>query len=304
MVWGNSTAIGGSVALVIVVTAGLALGAGTTTVGIQPETATFESGDTATVDVVVDSVDDGVGSIDIEIAVNDSRVAAIGNVSVAGNPDTVQTEDGDDSVRIGATGMDTADTGSVTVATVSVIGKAAGTTDLDLTVAALGNESGSSYDVSGTNDGTLTVEGASTPTPTPTQTPTPTPTPTQTPTATPDDDDDSDAGSDGGSDTYSGRNYVPDDDSPETTETATATPTPTSTPETATPTATETATVTPTTETATGPPTEQPEPTQSTDGTATSTATAQTDSSLPLAPLALGALVVALVGGALYYRTD
>jgi len=96
--------------------------------------------------------------------VSDARVANITDVSVAGNPSTVRTTGDNDSTRIAATGMNTADTGAVTVATVTLEGESAGTTALDLTVAAVGNESGSAYDVTGTTDGELAVEGETTPT--------------------------------------------------------------------------------------------------------------------------------------------
>lgn len=161
MHWGLLSRLGVVTAVVVALTTGLVLGAGTTTVAVQPDSATVSAGETTTVDIVVESADDGVGSIDLELAVSDAQVANITDVSVAGDPSTVRTTSDNDSTRIAATGMNTADTGSVTVATVTLEGEASGTTSLDLTVAAVGNESGSSYDVSDTTNGELTVEGDS-----------------------------------------------------------------------------------------------------------------------------------------------
>ncbi|MBP2252909.1 hypothetical protein J2754_003271, partial [Halarchaeum solikamskense] len=53
---------------------------------------------------------------------------------------------------------DTAQTGEVTIATVTVTGAAAGSADLGLTVDALGDESGQSYDVSASNGASVTVD--------------------------------------------------------------------------------------------------------------------------------------------------
>ena len=277
MGWRRVPAVGVAGAVMIAITAGFVLGAGTTTVAVQPDSATVTAGETATVDIVVESADDGVGSIDLELAVSDSQVANITDVSVAGNPETVRTNGGNDSTRIAATGMDTDDTGTVTVATVTLTGESAGTSSLDLTVAAVGNESGSAYTPSGTTSGELTVEGGSTPTD------------TATPTSTEDSDD-------GGGDVYSGGVDTPAE-SPTPTPTATPTPTPTPT-STSTPTPTPTATATPAT----------PEPTaetatQSPSATGTATDTAATEPASPqLVPLAVIGGLVILVAGLIYYQ--
>jgi hypothetical protein len=165
---------------------GPAVGAGTTTVGVEPETATVESGANTTVDIVLESADGGVGSVEFELTVTDGTVANLTSVSVAGNPSTTATTVDANSTHVVATGMDTADTGPVTVATVTVSGETVATSTLALTVSAIGDESGTAYDIQTVTDGELTVEeSVTTPTPTPTQTATPTPTPTPTPTATP-----------------------------------------------------------------------------------------------------------------------
>ncbi len=305
MNWGRYPALGVGGVVVIAITAGLVLGAGATTVAVQPESTTITSGDTTTVDIVVESVDDGVGSIDIELTVANAHVADITEVNVAGNPSTVRTTGDNNSTRIAATGMDTADTGTVTVATVTLTGESDGTTSLDLTVAAVGNESGSAYDVSGTTGGELTVERATTPTPTatptPTETPTPTPTatptptetPTLTPTATPTEDSDGDDG-----DTNTGSPDTPTEtQTPTPTPIATPTPTPMASP---TPTPTRTVSATPA-----SPVTTDGVSTQSPAATTASTDTTATEpGSLQLVPLAVIGGLAFLVAGLIYYQRD
>jgi hypothetical protein len=66
----------------------------------------------------------------------------------------------------------TSDTGSVTIATVTITGDATGEAGLSLSVDALGTEAGNSYVVTEASGGTLTVNGAD-PSPTPEPTPTP-----------------------------------------------------------------------------------------------------------------------------------
>lgn len=262
--------LGVGTAAVIAITAGLVLGAGTTTVAVQPESPTVSTGETTTVDIVVESADDGVGSIDLELAVADPSVANITDVSVAGNPATVRTTGDSDSTRIAATGMDTANTGTVTVATVTLTGESAGTTSLELTVAAVGNETGSAYNVSGTTSGELTVESETTPTST-----------------------ESDGGSAGGG--GGGSSYGGGDDGGDGGTISTPTPTPTATPmpETETPTATDSPTATATTENVS---------TQSPSATDTATSTATESSSPPLVPLAVGGGLVVLLVGLVYYQ--
>ena len=269
--------------LVALTAAGVVAGAGTTAVAVQPDTAALDEGSETSVDIVVESADGGVGSIDLELALGDGAVADLTNVSVAGAPSTVDTSGDEDSVRIAATGMDTADTGSLTVATVTIAGQSGGTSTLDLTVSAIGDESGTAYDVSDTGGGDLTVEGA------------PDPTPTETPTD--DGGGDGDSGNGGGSDV----SYPAP--TPTATTTVTETPEPTAEP---TPTTTVTETperggaVPPSTATGTSQPVvDQPvDPSQS-----TATPAAPGDSSsVPVVPLVVGSVVVVLVAGLIYYR--
>ncbi|AJF27941.1 hypothetical protein SG26_19445 (plasmid) [Haloarcula sp. CBA1115] len=294
------------------------MGAGTTSVVVQPSTDTVTVGNTTTVDIVVTSTTDGVGSLDLDIASTNGSVATVSNTSVAGNPETVQSAEEANGVRIAATGMDTADSGSISVVSVTLTGEAAGTSDVDLTVAAVGDESGTAYNVTSVRDGTLTVESGDNTAATPTETPTPTPTETETPTSTEtptetptEEDSSSSSGSnddgDDGDDGDSGSSSSDSDDTATATDTPTVTePTPSDTP---------TTTTTAVTERSTEADTEESIPTQTSSGgpaitpnvTDTPSQTAATDNVEPSGTsppnlLIGGSMIVAVLGGIIIYR--
>ncbi|WP_420183051.1 hypothetical protein ACNO8S_19810 (plasmid) [Haloarcula sp. KBTZ06] len=279
------------------------MGAGTTSVVIQPSTDTVTVGNTTTVDIVVTSTTGGVGSLDLDIASTNDSVATVSNTSVAGKPETVQSAEEANGVRIAATGMDTADSGSTSVVSVTLTGKAVGTSDVGLTVAAVGDESGTAYNVTSARDGTLTVEsGENT-----TETPTPTPTATETPTETPTEEDSSSSGgsnddgdNDGGDDDDGSDSSGSDSgDTVTATNTPTVTePTPSDNPTTATETerSTETDTKQSTsTQTSSGGPAITPSQTGTTD-------TVEPSGGSPTNLLIAGSMIVAVLGGIIIYR--
>jgi hypothetical protein len=117
------------------------------------------AGDTVTYDVVVTDANGGVGAYSLGVDVSNGTVASVDSGAV--NDSTGQslnetTIDGS-SATIEAALLDTNDTGSVTIASVTVLGVGPGTTDVTLDVAALGNESGQSYTVESTTDASLEV---------------------------------------------------------------------------------------------------------------------------------------------------
>jgi len=134
--------------------------AGTTAVSLSPSAASVDESNTTTFDVVVENADGGVGAHNFTVSV-DPSVAEITDIQLAGNPSLSDVSFASDnsSVTSASSLADTADTGAVTIATVTVEGTASGTTGVDLTVNALGNESGNDYTVSSVNDATLTVKG-------------------------------------------------------------------------------------------------------------------------------------------------
>lgn len=145
--------------LVVAVTAGGA--AGSTTVGLTSPNSVAVS-ETTTVDVVVADADHGVGAYNVTVALTDPSIARITDVDLKGNPSEktrlVTIASDGSSVTILAALMDTEDTGAVTIASVTVRGEHAGATDVDLTVAALGDERGHSY-VTESEHTSLTVRG-------------------------------------------------------------------------------------------------------------------------------------------------
>ncbi|GGK83697.1 hypothetical protein [Haloarcula sebkhae] len=282
------------------------MGAGTTSVVVQPSTDSVAVGNTTTVDIVVTSATDGVGSLDIDIASTSGSVATVSNTTVSGNPDTVQTSQEANSVRVAATGMDTADTGSAPVVSVTLTGEAVGTSDVDLTVAAVGDESGNAYNVTSVRAGTLTVESGNDTTTTPTETPTPTPTetPTESDSSSSDDsNDDDDDGDDGDGDSDSSSSDSGDTATPTDTPTVTE-PTPGDTPTTttaATEQPTQTATEQSTSAQTGGGPAITPDATNAPSQTR-ATDSVEPSGGSPTNLLVGGSILVAVLGGIIIYR--
>ena len=133
-----------------------------TAVSLEPSNATVTNGETTTYDVVVDTANGGVGAYDFSVSIADSNVASISDVSVGGEPAEATTdvsiaEDGS-SADVAAALANTSDSGSVTIATITVQGDEAETSDVGLTVEALGTEAGESYVVTETTGASITVE--------------------------------------------------------------------------------------------------------------------------------------------------
>jgi hypothetical protein len=136
-----------------------------TTLSLDPESDSVDVGETTTFTVVVDSAQGGVGAAEIGLAVGDSSVAQLTDVTVlgSGSQDVVIADDGA-SADVDYAFRDTADTGSVPIVEVTVTGQSDGVTDLSLEAAGdneeilVFDESGTGYDVTGTTGATLTVE--------------------------------------------------------------------------------------------------------------------------------------------------
>ena len=187
----------------LVLAALCALVGGATAAAITTGSCTIPSvGETATVDVVLDTASNGLSGFEIDVTLADPSVAEIVSVtfpsfsflsSVDGNvvsgftytlatpAGTVKLKGSDLSsqVALGAT--------NTVLATVTIKGKANGVSSITATPTTnLGvqDRQGDPYTLTPTA-GSVTVGPVSTPTPTPTATATPTPTPTATTTATP-----------------------------------------------------------------------------------------------------------------------
>jgi hypothetical protein len=131
----------------------------TTTVGMSPASAEVVVGGTETYDLVLDSADGGVGAFTATVALDDPTAANITGVTIADDPglsDATYAPD-NSSVTINAALMNTADTGSVVIASVTVEGASEGSSDLTVDVSALGNEAGESYTITDQSGATVSV---------------------------------------------------------------------------------------------------------------------------------------------------
>ena len=134
-----------------------------TTVSLQPAEQTGAVGVETTYDVVVDSAQGGVGAGEIAVSVDDTNVATIEDVEVLNGAVSEDLGITDSMVEFEYFGADTAQTDSVTVATVTVEGAGADTTGLSIGAAdgnndvLLFDEEGNPYDVTDTTGATLEV---------------------------------------------------------------------------------------------------------------------------------------------------
>lgn len=138
-----------------------AAAAGSTSVRLSPTTAAINESRTQTFDLVVSDADGGVGAVTATISVGDADVASIDEMELRGDPgvETIDVESDGSEVFVRAALMDTEDTGTVTIGTVTVEGTGEGSSDVDLSVESLGDESGDPYDVGTTPGSSLTVSG-------------------------------------------------------------------------------------------------------------------------------------------------
>ncbi|MFC6939159.1 hypothetical protein ACFQE8_04175 [Salinirubellus sp. GCM10025818] len=189
---GLTSAKGGAAAVTILmlvasVVAPAAMAAPSTGITVQTADDSIDVGETTTFEVVLENANGGVGAYGLTVSLDDASVGTITDVGLGGAPpssfsDVSISADGS-SAEIDAVGADTADSGPVTVVTVTVEGAAAGQTDLSVDVSSVGTEGGVDYAITGVSGASLTVgDGVSTPEPDP-ATPTPEP---ATPTPEPD----------------------------------------------------------------------------------------------------------------------
>ena len=143
---------------------GAATGADGTLDAADPDDAgqTVDAGETTTYDVVVANASGGVGAQEFRVVIEDPTHATVTDVSVAGAPTDGLTEitfvDDGNSANVTAALTDTADDGTVTVATLTISGHAVGTTEIGLRGVALGTENGTAYNVTAVTGAPVTVE--------------------------------------------------------------------------------------------------------------------------------------------------
>ncbi len=130
-------------------------------VAVQPAEQSVEAGETTTYEVVLENANGGVGAYGLTVSLDDASVGTITGVDLGGDPpssfsDVSISSDGS-SAEIDAVAADTADSGPVTVVTVTVEGVAAGTTGLSVDVSSVGTESGFDYAITSVSGANLTV---------------------------------------------------------------------------------------------------------------------------------------------------
>jgi hypothetical protein len=137
-----------------------------TTVSLQPVDQTTAVGVDTTYEVVVDNAQGGVGAAEIRVAIDNTTTAAITDGDVVSESATKEIEIATDGsyADIEYALADTANTGSVVVATVTVEGSSAGTANLSV-VPSNGNnavlvfdETGQGYTVTDTSGAGLEVQ--------------------------------------------------------------------------------------------------------------------------------------------------
>ncbi|WP_198664700.1 PKD domain-containing protein [Halorubrum sp. 48-1-W] len=130
-----------------------------TSVSLSPDSSEIVTGENESYDVVVDSADGGVGAYEVTVALDDPGVASITDATVEADSDFTDVSYADDnsSVTLTAALMDTTDTGSVSIASVTVEGVAEGSSNVTVDVQALGTEAGESYTVTDENGASVSV---------------------------------------------------------------------------------------------------------------------------------------------------
>jgi hypothetical protein len=164
--WNRRSAVVLAATLLVATTATPAPVAAAGTVDIRVERASGSGAvpvdETVTYEIVVDDVNGGIGSGDFEVSLRDSEVGSFTSATVSGNPAVSQPDVTDDSVSFAFAGTDTADDGTVTIATVTVEAKASGSTDLVFTPASndpLNDEENEQYTIDTVSPGTFRVAG-------------------------------------------------------------------------------------------------------------------------------------------------
>ncbi|RDZ63826.1 hypothetical protein C5B90_11925 [Haloferax sp. Atlit-12N] len=151
-------------ALALAVAPGVSAAAGSTAVALEPTNQTVGNGETTTFDVVVTNASGGVGAANISFSVA-NETAAI--TQVAFSHETVENNttyaSDNSSATLTGYGLDTNQTGSVVVATVTVRGNATSAAETEVTphVNALGDEDGNDYTVNEERSAQLDVATSS-----------------------------------------------------------------------------------------------------------------------------------------------
>lgn len=131
-------------------------------VSVVPATQTTSEGETVTYDVVFETADSGVGSYNFTLTSANASVAQFTDVTLNGDPGVSEVNFTTNGSRLSVDVAlaDTNDTGSVTLATVSVKSINTGTTDLALSVGVVADEQGNSYTIAEDTGTSINVTGS------------------------------------------------------------------------------------------------------------------------------------------------
>ena len=136
-------------------------GTGEVAATLEPTAPQVGLGGESTVDLVVTGPDAGVGSYEFTVSVGDASTVEIADIQEANTGGTGEVNLASDgssvSVNRALLGDTIAPDDEFVLATLTVSGEAAGTTDLTVEEVIVGDEGGNSYDVVGTGAATLEV---------------------------------------------------------------------------------------------------------------------------------------------------
>ncbi|WP_331457000.1 dockerin type I domain-containing protein, partial [Haloferax profundi] len=127
---------------------------------LVPRVASGDVRSNLTVALVADGFDDGVGTFEVNTSIANSSIASIESVNVTGSPEgsDIQYGPNGSSVNVAAFGMDTNQTGPVTIAEFTVRIESEGSTELTLSDPVVGSENASQYNLSSVGD--TSISGA------------------------------------------------------------------------------------------------------------------------------------------------
>lgn len=151
--------------ILIATTTAAGLMAGDTALSVHSEDSTLTVGNTTAVTVLASPVNDGVGSWDITVTVNDTPTAELTDITGVANAAFSDTEVGEDGsfASMDAFGADEAPTDELRILQVTVQGISTGQAEIAIeSSASLGDTNGISYTITGMDTATLTVGNSNT----------------------------------------------------------------------------------------------------------------------------------------------
>lgn len=137
-----------------------ATGATSSEVTVEPTNQTVGINNTVTYAIVLDSIDDGVGSYEFNATINETATAQITDVSLEGTTKDTLGTNVDWGTNNGSLSVSVAsgDHANGTIATLTIRGESPGTAAVSIQDIVVGDESFNTYTISAINNATVTVE--------------------------------------------------------------------------------------------------------------------------------------------------